>query len=233
MEERMNSLSPDLKKQLEKAAADFCLRAFAPYIDALNAELYNRSRPDKENGKFELYRPSGEVLMRNTAYFAVCAQRDYEYLGGINVSLYDPEDHPTPAKYCLCLRLQIQLPFHKLKRAMTMLTSSLPDAVELFTAELNREKLAETLELAQKQYEIREALKNSPYCAFVANGSILPRAKGGVLPMEGAIPFTSTARDEIELCGVRGMGIPRGVTVITGGGYSGKSTLLDAIAAGI
>ena len=39
--------------------------------------------------------------------------------------------------------------------------------------------------------------------------------------------------DEIEVCGVRGMGIRRGVTVITGGGYSGKSTLLDAISAGI
>ena len=33
------------------AAADHCLRKFAPYIDGLNAELYNRSRPDSENGK--------------------------------------------------------------------------------------------------------------------------------------------------------------------------------------
>lgn len=51
--------------------------------------------------------------------------------------------------------------------------------------------------------------------------------------MENAVPFVSTPEDEIEVCGVRGMGIRRGVTVITGGGYSGKSTLLDAIAAGI
>ena len=51
--------------------------------------------------------------------------------------------------------------------------------------------------------------------------------------MTGAIPFKSTSEDEIEVCGVRGMGIRKGVTVITGGGYSGKSTLLDAISAGI
>lgn len=51
--------------------------------------------------------------------------------------------------------------------------------------------------------------------------------------MENAVPFQSTPDDEIEICGVRGMGIKRGVTVITGGGYSGKSTLLDAISAGI
>lgn len=75
--------------------------------------------------------------------------------------------------------------------------------------------------------------EKSDYCAFVANGSILPRAKGTDLPMLDAIPFRSTPDDEIEICGVRGMGIKKGVTVITGGGYSGKSTLLDAISAGI
>lgn len=51
--------------------------------------------------------------------------------------------------------------------------------------------------------------------------------------MTDAIPFRSTPDDEIEVCGVRGMGIRKGVTVITGGGYSGKSTVLDAISAGI
>ena len=51
--------------------------------------------------------------------------------------------------------------------------------------------------------------------------------------MTDAIPFHSTPEDEIEIHGIRGMGIKRGVTVITGGGYSGKSTLLDAISAGI
>ena len=67
----------------------------------------------------------------------------------------------------------------------------------------------------------------------MANGSILPRAKGTDLPMTDAIPFQSAPEDEIGIAGVRGMGIRRGVTVITGGGYSGKSTLLDAISAGI
>ncbi len=47
------------------AAADFCLRAFAPFIDKLNKELYNRSRPDDETGKYYLYRPNGKVLIRS------------------------------------------------------------------------------------------------------------------------------------------------------------------------
>ncbi len=221
-----------LRSSLEAAAADFCLRAFIPYLDTLNEGLYNRSRPDRENGKFYIHHPGGEILLRNTAYFAMCPQRDYEYLGGNSVLLLD-DGIPRPPKMCLCLRIQVQLPAGKLKRAMTMLTTDLPEAVDLFVAELNRKKLSQALEIAEKQFRIRAALEDSPYIAFVANGSILPRGKGGVIPMDGALPFTSTPEDEIEIAGIRGMGIRRGVTVITGGGYSGKSTLLDAIAAGI
>ena len=44
------------------AAADYCLRCLVPYIEKLNAEIYNRSRPDAENGKYYLFRPKGEVL---------------------------------------------------------------------------------------------------------------------------------------------------------------------------
>ncbi len=219
-------------EKLSDAAADFCLRSFAPYIDALNEELYNRSRPDNENGKYYLYHPGGEVLVRNTAYFSLCPQRDYEYAGGSSV--YQISDGVVrPPRMCLCLKLQVQLPKKKLKKTVQMLCRGLPDAVDTFVSQFDRQKLALTLALAQKQTDIREWLKDSEYCAFIANGSILPRSKGTDLPMIDAIPFKSTPNDEIEICGVLGMGIKRGVTVITGGGYSGKSTLLDAISAGI
>ena len=114
-----------------------------------------------------------------------------------------------------------------------MLCRDLPFAVNKFIAEFDIEGLNRTLALAEKQSSIRAWLANSSYCAFIANGSILPRETGADLPMLNAVPFQSPPNDEIEICGVRGMGIPKGVTVITGGGYSGKSTLLDAISAGI
>jgi predicted ABC-class ATPase len=76
-------------------------------------------------------------------------------------------------------------------------------------------------------------LREENYCAFIANGSILAREKGTELPMKDALPFQSISEDEITVAGVRGMGIRRGVTVITGGGYSGKSTILNAVSAGI
>ena len=214
------------------AAADFCLRAFKPYVDALNTELYNRSRPDHENGKYYLHEPGGEVLLRNTAYFAVHRQKDYDNGSGSTVYVW-PDSEIRPPQMCLCLKLQVQLPRKKLRKTIQMLCRDLPDAVDRFVAEFDRQALDRALALADKQAAIRAWLKSSDYCAFVANGSILPRAKGTHLPLKEAIPFRSTPSDEIEVAGIRGMGIRRGVTVITGGGYSGKSTLLDAIAAGI
>lgn len=217
-------------KSVESAEADFCLRAFKKYIDELNAELYNRSRPDNENGKYYICAPGGEVIRRNSAYFELRPQKDYTYGSGSTVYLFS-DGIARPPVMCLCLRIQVQLPKKKLRKSLRMLCRDLPDAVDRFISDLNG--LGAVAELAKKQSAIRAWLKNSDYCAFVANGSILPRAKGTDLPMPDAVPFRSVPDDEIEIFGVRGMGIRRGVTVITGGGYSGKSTLLDAISAGI
>lgn len=217
-------------KSVESAEADFCLRAFKKYIDELNAELYNRSRPDNENGKYYICAPGGEVIRRNSAYFELRPQKDYTYGSGSTVYLFS-DGIARPPVMCLCLRIQVQLPKKKLRKSLRMLCRDLPDAVDRFISDFN--SLGAVAELAKKQSAIRAWLKNSDYCAFVANGSILPRAKGTDLPMPDAVPFRSAPDDEIEIFGVRGMGIRRGVTVITGGGYSGKSTLLDAISAGI
>ena len=228
--EKLGIRIPD--RTVENAEADFCLRAFKRYIDELNGGLYNRSRPDNENGKYDLCSPGGEVIKRNSAYFALCPQKDYENGAGSDVYLLN-DGIFRPPLMCLCIRLQVQLPKRKLRKTIQMLCRDLPDAVDRFILDFNREGLENAAALAKKQSAIREWLKSSDYCAFVANGSILPRAKGTDLPMTDAIPFQSTPNDEIEICGVRGMGIRKGVSVITGGGYSGKSTLLDAISAGI
>ena len=218
--------------EISNTCADFCLRSFKKYIDELNRELYNRSRPDNENGKYYIHEPKGEIVKGNTAYFAMCPQKDYENGGGSTVYLLR-DNEARPPKMCLCIRLQVQLPKKRLKKAMIMLCKDLPDAVDRFIVDFDFCGLAQALELAERQQKIRAYLKNSDYCAFIANGSVLPRMKGTHLPLNNAIPFKSTVEDEIEICGVRGMGIKKGVTVITGGGYSGKSTILDAISAGI
>ena len=215
-----------------ETAADFCLREFKKYIDPLNDELYNKSRPDNENGKYYLPSLTNEILTRNTSFFKMCPQRDYEYLSGTSVKIIN-DGIKRPPVMCLCIKLQVQLPKRKLRKAIQMLCRDLPEAVEKFVYEFDIFKLEEALKLSEKQKLIRRWLNNSDYCAFIANGSILPREKNTYKPMKNAVPFISPSKDEIEIFGIKGMGIKKGVTVITGGGYSGKSTLLEAISSGI
>ena len=210
--------------------ADHCYREFIPHLEALNAELYNRHKPPEQTGYYYMAHPGGEVLVRNTAYFAMRPRKDY-YNGSGNIILHYPPEQVGEPQMCLCLRFQVQLPRKRIKKAITMLTEDMPQAVTEFVRHFNRRKVRDVIELAGKQRELREWLAESGYCAFLANGSILPRDAKTGLPMAGAIPFTAPPEEEIEACGIRGLGIRKGVTVITGGGYSGKSTILDTIAA--
>lgn len=93
--------------------------------------------------------------------------------------------------------------------------------------------------LADDQKELRRQLKEKGLTGFVANGAILPRESGiSDRPMRDAVPFISPESLQIEIelphkGKMIGMGIPKGITVIVGGGYHGKSTLLKALEQGV
>ncbi|WP_425422955.1 ABC-ATPase domain-containing protein [Phaeodactylibacter xiamenensis] len=85
---------------------------------------------------------------------------------------------------------------------------------------------------------LRVRLPELGLVAFVADGAILPRASGvDDRPMPGGLPFQSpdSLQVEVELPNrtISGMGIPEGITLIVGGGFHGKSTLLRAIELGV
>lgn len=109
----------------------------------------------------------------------------------------------------------------------------------MYYKNLNYGTVAETVNLAEDQNAIREELKKKGLVSFVANGSVLPRESGiSDRPMKQAVVFQSPQSMEIELTlphkgSIKGMGIPRGITLIVGGGYHGKSTLLKAIELGV
>ena len=214
----------------ETVVADHCYREFIPYLEGLNEELYNRHKSPEQTGYYYMAHPGGEVLVRNTAYFAMRPRKDYVNGSGNSIYHKRPEEIGDE-QMCLCMRFQVQLPRKRLKKAVTMLTGDIPQTVDEFIRHFSRRQVRDVIELSVRQRELREWLAGSEYCAFLANGSILPREAKTDLPMEGAIPFTAPPEEEIEACGVRGLGIRKGVTVITGGGYSGKSTILDTIAA--
>lgn len=103
---------------------------------------------------------------------------------------------------------------------------------------INMEELDKVIETYKNQLIIRKYLKDNDYQVFIANGSILPRENGTNIKKEDAIPFISPKELEIIIPlengkVIMGMGIKKGITIITGGGYSGKSTLLDSIELGI
>lgn len=86
---------------------------------------------------------------------------------------------------------------------------------------------------------IREELKKRNLVAFIANGSVLPRESGvSKRPMKDAVVFQSPKSMEVTLTlpfygEIKGMGIAKGITLIVGGGYHGKSTLLEALELGV
>lgn len=102
-----------------------------------------------------------------------------------------------------------------------------------------KQDLDKVTALADDQQFIREALAEQELVAFVADGSVLPRESGvSQRPMKDAVVFESPDSLAVTLTlphrgEVRGMGIRRGITVIAGGGFHGKSTLLKALERGV
>ncbi|KAJ3130000.1 hypothetical protein HK100_008324 [Physocladia obscura] len=93
----------------------------------------------------------------------------------------------------------------------------------------------------EDQEHLRAQLAPNGFISFISNGAILPRLSGASdLPMPSvqATPFKSPKSLERSFTAphagnVTGMAIPRGVTAIVGGGFHGKTTLLDALQMGV
>lgn len=122
-----------------------------------------------------------------------------------------------------------------------MLFDILPDCVRksLYYGKIDKEKLKQAIWLCEDQQYIRTCLAEKGLCAFIANGSILPRESGvSEKPMKDAVTFLSPESLQTSLTlphrgEVSGMGIPRGITLFVGGGYHGKSTILQALQNGV
>lgn len=130
------------------------------------------------------------------------------------------------------------------REAAEMFLSDIPQIIEkglLCRHVRDLEEARHHVAVAEDQEALREQLKPAGLVAFIGNGSILPRRSGISqlpLPADKAIPFVSPPTLEVELKApnagrVRGMGIPQGITLIVGGGFHGKSTLLRALERGV
>ncbi|MDW8224989.1 MAG: ABC-ATPase domain-containing protein [Bacteroidota bacterium] len=135
------------------------------------------------------------------------------------------------------------------RQAEAMLCQELPEIVRrsLLWGTTPQEECRRFVECTENQEFIRRQLQHRGLVAFVADGAILPRRSGiSQLPLPNAIPFRSPASLRVSFTppnpvwhngqlseSITGMGIPEGITLIVGGGYHGKSTLLRALERGV
>jgi predicted ABC-class ATPase len=145
----------------------------------------------------------------------------------------------------VCVRLFVGLPAAGRRilgrEAASLLTDRLPARLDeaLAEASLDAEALRRHVHTVEDQVALRGRLEEEGLVAFLAEESVLPRRSGADdRPMTGAVPLEVPDRlaREIEAPHsgrIRGLGIPAGVTLIVGGGYHGKSTLLSVLALGV
>ncbi|KAJ1968586.1 hypothetical protein IWQ62_001154 [Dispira parvispora] len=127
--------------------------------------------------------------------------------------------------------------------ASRVLTETLPRLVEkcLFYESHDSRRVLEFVNCIDDQDVLRESLVSRGLLGFVRNGSLLPRRSGASdlpIAVDQAVLFQSPASLEVTFDlphrgTITGMGIKRGVTLIAGGGFHGKSTLLQALQCGV
>lgn len=198
------------------AVQDYLLRQFARQVEKVSF----KAKGSGKSGLMAVSRPGQEVLERSAC------QMDAKN-GDI------------------VLRMEIGFPANgrtvNARELEKIFFDFLPECVKgsLYYRSLKKEAVETAADLAEDQAYIREQLDPMGLCAFVADGAILPRESGvSGRPMKDAVRFQSPESLSVTLTlphhgKLTGMGIKKGITLIVGGGYHGKSTLLKALETGV
>ena len=246
---------------LALTGADARLTGFTPRLTGANETLTEANEPLTGTNEHLTASPTRAVALRD--YLArtlrellkgqaiSIAPAGQEILERSSVNLHETwqDDFSTPAFNApgpyLELRLRWSLPAFGReiagRQAARNLNLDLARAIaslDLRESELGAEAWKHC-QVAEDHAALQEILVERGWVAFLADGANLARRSGvSQLPLEGGVPLTApeTLAQTVQLPhagAVRGTAIPAGVTVIAGGGYHGKSTLLNAIARGI
>lgn len=198
------------------ALQDYVLRQFGKKIEKVSF----KAKGSGKSGLMSVSRPGQEVLNRSACE--------------INQESGD-----------ILIRMEIGFPANgrtvNSRELEKIFFEFLPECVKsaLFYRALPVKEIADWVNLASDQQYIREQLKQLGLAAFVADNAILPRESGvSGKPLHKAVPFHSPESLEVTMNlpfggTIKGMGIKKGITLIVGGGYHGKSTLLKALEAGV
>jgi len=232
----------------EIALRDYLTRQFDQAAHSISSK-----RGTGKSGLIAVTRFGQEVLERTSA-FIISSNTSYQgeekisisppYQGGEKISISPPYQGGELGG--VELRFAVGLPASGRsilgRQAAEMLCEDIPQIVSnsLKYANLNAAECRRHVETVEDADWLRQQLAQNGLVAFVADGSILPRRSGvdNRPLLNNAVAFQSPPSLKVEFncpnCGlISGMGIPAGLTLIVGGGYHGKSTLLRAIELGV
>ncbi|OAG28242.1 ABC-ATPase domain-containing protein [Thermodesulfatator autotrophicus] len=194
------------------------LENYLAYQAARMAQNFSRKIGTGKGGIIKVHGPGQEILPRTALEVSQNGSLELRFFVGL----------PAAGRRILA------------KEARKILLDYLPKlAKALCYSHLDKTLLKAFVETNEDADLLRSKLKDLGLIGFVADGSILPRASGvDPRPASKAIPFKApdSLAIEVELPNrgrIRGLGIRPGVTLIAGGGFHGKSTLLRALELGI
>ena len=201
-------------KERRTALADYLLRRFYSHLKKHSFD----AKGSGKSGLLNVTRPGQEILQRTA-----CEISERE----ISVRFF--VGFPAAGRTILARELE------------KILFYTLPPCIEqaFLLRNIPGKEVEDVLFLADDQAFLRAELKKLDLVAFIGDGSVLPRESGvSDRPMKGALPFTSPESLAVSFSlpsgrKLRGMGIKRGITLIAGGGYHGKSTVLKALERGV
>lgn len=199
------------------ATETYLLKRLEPMLNELSDSYQNIDKNVREKAQFEV-QSAGCTMIRRSGLIYRTNENAFVLRLNFNVPLIN------------ALSVNAKSAIRAVKDIMFNISKVLAD--------FDHAELERYIKTYAHQQEIRNYMKEHRLCAFIANGSILPRENSTDMPMKNAIPFKSSDELLVKISlsdgsVMEGMGIPYGITVITGGGYSGKSTLIDAIEMGI
>ncbi len=150
----------------------------------------------------------------------------------------------TDRSVIVCLSVGLPAQGRKVlgRQAEKMLLKIVPQILQDSIFSLKEDSVVDAIELCDQQEAIREFMAGNNLVTFIANGSVLPRESGindrplqsnEVVAFEAPESMTVSIPVPHQEEPIQGMGIQSGITLIVGGGYHGKSTMLEAIERGV
>ncbi|MFQ3546573.1 ABC-ATPase domain-containing protein [Halobacillus rhizosphaerae] len=126
------------------------------------------------------------------------------------------------------------------KEAEKLFFNVIPDILKDSIFKMKDQEIEDACKLSDQHQAILKEMEKNNWISFVANDAILPRESGiSERPMKGAVPFQSPKENEVSFSiphrkePLTGMALNKGIVLIVGGGYHGKSTLLNAMERGV